>query len=89
MTRTWIINDKGIIQLPGRQLYSYYEGDKWSHVVWTLKAESGILSFIITPEILPTTEELLPLLIYASFFSTVLKAYHEIYGLLKRLRNTE
>jgi len=56
MTRTWIIWDKGIIQLLSRQLYSCYEYDKWSHGVCIPKTKAGIRSLIITPELLPTPE---------------------------------
>lgn len=48
------------MQFPSRQLYSYYECDKWRRDVRTPKTEAGIRSLIITPEILPTLEEFLP-----------------------------
>ena len=66
MTRTWIVWEKGIIELSSRQLCSCYEGRTWRGGMWTPKTEAGIRNLLITGEIKSTLED---------FFSS-----HEVVG---------
>ena len=66
MTRTWIVWEKGIIELPSRQLCRCYECRSWRDGIWSPKTASGIRNLLITGEIKPTVED---------FFSS-----HEVVG---------
>ena len=57
ITRTWIIWDKGVIQLPIRQVCICFGCNKCRHGVWTPKTEAGTRSPIITPERLTMPEK--------------------------------
>ena len=55
---SWLDWDKGIIQIPARQVCQCYECRKWRKCVWSPKTMAGQRSLIIVPEIEPYLREM-------------------------------
>ena len=58
LRQTWLNRDKGIIEIPAKQLCSCYECKKWRNGICTPKNKAGQRSLLITEELSPYLEQL-------------------------------
>jgi len=57
LRRTWVNHEKGLIELPARQLCHCYECRKWREGVWTPKTRAGRRSLLLTSDTEPWLRE--------------------------------